>query len=655
MGDQTTKIQSKNRESQRRPCRSRRSAFLLILVTVVLAMASLAALNFARSMLIAHSSSRFSNARLQARMCAESGAQAVRLFLSYPKTSRIEMGGTWNNPSMFQALNIIPDSDPARRGNVTIISPSVDEFGNYSSLRYGLQNESAKVNLLTLVQLDALASSGNMAASALGGGAGTSELASDLSAGLGSTLAADILMSLPGMTESLADAILDFLDEDNEPRMYGAEFDDYYRDLPTPYKPPNGPIHSIEQLLLVRGVTPALLFGYDENRNGILDQGEMTKMSMGVQPGTMPGTISAASLDPDATPPPPLGWAPYLTIHSAEKNLSSDGYEKININSDDLETLYADLTDVLGNEEWASFIVAYRIGGQPGGGGINPLAKLAEMAAAEADDGGAMSTQLGLLSAITPAGNTPDNSNAEPWTVDALDEFDLSQGGSVKFNQILDLFDATVTAGGNNQQGGGRGGGQGGAQGGGRGGGQGGGQAATPGAMTTYASPFSSVPIDMANSTPLLMDYLTTIDAPSMPGRINIMECPLEILRGIPGLSDEIVEQILQARVDGSDSATRNFETWLAVEGFLTLDEMRAILPLVTCGGDVFKAQVIGYMEGDAAFSRIEVIVNAAGDLPEIQFFRRLDHLGRGFDIMTLGQRFDAAMPGQGSQMGGIQ
>ena len=136
---------------------SQRPAFLLILVVVVISMASLAALNFARSMLVSHSTSRFSNARLQARMCAESGAQSVRLFLAYSRMDRTSMGGTWDNPAMFQALNIIPDSDPARRGNFSIISPSLDQFGNFDGLRYGLQNESAKLNLNTLLQLDSLA------------------------------------------------------------------------------------------------------------------------------------------------------------------------------------------------------------------------------------------------------------------------------------------------------------------------------------------------------------------------------------------------------------------------------------------------------------------------------------------------------------------
>jgi hypothetical protein len=189
----------------------------------------------------------------------------------------------------------------------------------------------------------------------------------------------------------------------------------------------------------------------------------------------------------------------------------------------------------------------------------------------------------------------------------------MTQPGGVQLNQLLDLVDATVVLNQNGQQ-------------------------------TTYTSPFSSLPLDMASYTPVLMDKVTTVQGETIPGRINIMECPREVLLGLPGMTAEIGEQILEARMDGSESETRKYETWLAVEGFVTMDQMRALMPLVTCGGDVFKAQVIGYIEGSAASSRIEAIVSGAGKVPEVVFFRRLDHLGRGFDIPTLGQRYDAAM-----------
>ena len=120
------------------------------------------------------------------------------------------------------------------------------------------------------------------------------------------------------------------------------------------------------------------------------------------------------------------------------------------------------------------------------------------------------------------------------------------------------------------------------------------------------------------------------------------MECPRDLLLTVPGITTDLADQILAARLDGSQSETRRFETWLVVEGLVSLDQLRGMSPVITCGGDVYRAQIVGYLEGEAAFSRIEVCVDAAGQQPEFRFFRRLDHLGRGFSIPTLGQRPDA-------------
>lgn len=58
----------------------------------------------------------------------------------------------------------------------------------------------------------------------------------------------------------LVDSILDWIDPDDLHRTNGAE-NDYYESLPTPYTAKNGPFDSVEDLLWVRGVTPALFFG----------------------------------------------------------------------------------------------------------------------------------------------------------------------------------------------------------------------------------------------------------------------------------------------------------------------------------------------------------------------------------------------------------
>ncbi|WP_136796469.1 type II secretion system minor pseudopilin GspK [Desulfosediminicola ganghwensis] len=60
----------------------------------------------------------------------------------------------------------------------------------------------------------------------------------------------------------LIDALVDWLDTDERESDFGAE-DSYYQSLSPPYEAANGPISSIEELLLVKGVDRELLFGND--------------------------------------------------------------------------------------------------------------------------------------------------------------------------------------------------------------------------------------------------------------------------------------------------------------------------------------------------------------------------------------------------------
>ncbi len=58
----------------------------------------------------------------------------------------------------------------------------------------------------------------------------------------------------------IVDSILDWRDPDDLHRLNGAE-KDYYQSLPEPYDCKNAPFDTVEELLLVRGVTPELFFG----------------------------------------------------------------------------------------------------------------------------------------------------------------------------------------------------------------------------------------------------------------------------------------------------------------------------------------------------------------------------------------------------------
>ncbi len=49
-------------------------------------------------------------------------------------------------------------------------------------------------------------------------------------------------------------------------------------------------------------------------------------------------------------------------------------------------------------------------------------------------------------------------------------------------------------------------------------------------------------------------------------------------------------------------------------------------------------------LRGQCTILPAEVIINGVGATPIVQFYRRLDHFGRGFDVMTLGQRNDVGL-----------
>jgi hypothetical protein len=143
----------------------------------------------------------------------------------------------------------------------------------------------------------------------------------------------------------------------------------------------------------------------------------------------------------------------------------------------------------------------------------------------------------------------------------------------------------------------------------------------------------------MALYLPLLMDNCTVVEAETIPGRININEAPREVLMGIPGISEEVVDEIINRRslaIEG-DTTSRAHETWLLSEAVVTLDEMRLLMPFVCAGGDVFRAQIVGYYQGGGPSSRAEVIFDATGSQPRVLFWRDVSHLGRGFALETLG------------------
>jgi len=66
---------------------------------------------------------------------------------------------------------------------------------------------------------------------------------------------------------NLIDAIKDWIDPDDDATRFGAE-NGYYQSLENPYSCKNGPMESLGQMLLIKGVTQELFYG-NEHRSGI--------------------------------------------------------------------------------------------------------------------------------------------------------------------------------------------------------------------------------------------------------------------------------------------------------------------------------------------------------------------------------------------------
>lgn len=86
--------------------------------------------------------------------------------------------------------------------------------------------------------------------------------------------------------DTVVDSIMDWKDKDDLHRLHGAE-SDYYQSLPNPYKAKNGFFDTLEELLMVKGVTREILFG-SEKQKGLMEfltvHGKTTRINVNAAP-----------------------------------------------------------------------------------------------------------------------------------------------------------------------------------------------------------------------------------------------------------------------------------------------------------------------------------------------------------------------------------
>lgn len=296
-------------------CRCRRRGAVLLVVLVVIVLLALGAYTFSETMISEREAVAMHGRKVASRVAADSGMQFVAAFVG----ERGSINESFlDNPQRLRNV-FVSDSDFERgRSRFSVVAPR-ERDPTYQRIRFGVVEESSKLNLNAVIRRVV-----------------EDELAEDE--------ARAILMRVPLLTRETADAILDWIDEDDLPRRYGAETEFYSR-LPTPYQAKNGPLDTLDELLLVRGVTQEILFGEDANRNGLLDPNE---------------NDGDRSLPPDdADNVLSRGLFAMLTVHSRESNLRPDGRPKINVNQGSLQNLFKEISAEFGDDA-AEFILAFR-------------------------------------------------------------------------------------------------------------------------------------------------------------------------------------------------------------------------------------------------------------------------------------------------------
>ena len=252
----------------------RRRGVVLVVVLVVAALVAVIAAGLMFRMRAEVAASASVNRGEQAYEAALSGlARAAAVLV----VARDDSTVWYDNPEVF--LNQLVADDGVNRWFFTVYGDALDP--QQGPPRYGLTDEAGKINL--------------------------------------NSVTPEVLLALPNMTAELVDGLLDYRDADNDPRQDGAE-QDYYDQLPSPYAIANGPLGTLEELLLIKGFNARIVYGEDANMNGLLDRNE-DDGDESFPPDSRDGQLDR-------------GLRALATVLSREPNTDRSGRPRVNINAD---------------------------------------------------------------------------------------------------------------------------------------------------------------------------------------------------------------------------------------------------------------------------------------------------------------------------------
>jgi DNA uptake protein ComE-like DNA-binding protein len=315
------------------------------------------------------------------------------------------------------------------------------------------------------------------------------------------------LLKLPDMTSAIAAAIIDWRDSNEEPEPDGIERG-YYRSQPHPYTIRNGPFKTVRELLIVRGVTPELLFGEDANLNGLLDENENDGRE------SKPVDNGDGRLD--------RGWFAYLTVYSYEKNVNAAGEKRLNLKSADAGTIGRRL-------------------------------------------------------------------NLESWAAEAI----VKARDEKKINHLVDLLDVRRDPDPAKRKNG-----------------------EDDINFRSDSEKENAVTKSMFKN---IVDEVTLKDDEYLVGRVNVNTAPLEVLRCLPGMDEELAGTIVRTR-EGDKSGFSSIADLLDQSG-MTKEKFGKMEDFLTVRSNVFRIHSFGMAASGLARAWIECVVDRSSDVPRVLYW----------------------------------
>ncbi|MDX1926691.1 MAG: type II secretion system protein GspK [Pirellulaceae bacterium] len=492
-----------------------RSGFATLLVLLVIAALSLAVYAFANQTFLEHSATRASIRQTQARWTALSGIDALRSQMFAANTLQFHQlvnAHQWKEP-----VPVATEAPEFQTGVYRQISRK--------ELTAGLQSESARLNLNAL----------------------------DLSRA-GEVVSRTRLVGLPNVTPQMADALLDWMDADDEPRTFGAEAN-WYADNAPQARPTNGPIRNLHQLTFIRGFDELIVFGEDTNNNGWLDWNEDDGDSQ------LPSDNGDGVLN--------LGLAQYISLNAFESNIDALGNKKINLNNDDLFELHAQVSSRFG-ESVATFIAAYRLDG--------PVTQAGEVDLKELRKELDRSFDARIDAQLNASGERRDTRKAPRRSQSTKGGVALERSPLYRIASVVDLIGVSVIT-------------------------------LIDDGEKMLTSPWELNGADAHDLLLKLEDAFTVSDQDRLPGRIDINQASLEVLRTIPGLSHTSAQAMVATRERPKNGAANDsFRSiyWLLENKLLSLEELRRVAEFITVKGAIYSGYAAGHDRGSQSSAFIK-------------------------------------------------